>query len=712
MKIDTAAVQLAAAAEIEDARDKFGALSEAIDTYMTGLKLTAPEGVKRRVLPDGPEAVAAGVGHHRQPVLRQEHVHLRQLPVNIPFTRHTLANGLDVLLHEDHACPIVAVNLWYHVGSKNEQPGRTGFAHLFEHLMFEGSRAPRPRLLPAAAGRRRVAERLDQRRSHQLLGGGADQRARARAVDGIGSHGLPAAGADRGQVHQPARRRAERAPPELREPSLRPGADGDARGAVSAAIIPYHWPTIGEIADLQAAQARRRARVLPPLLPSGQRVARARRRHRPRAGARAGRALLRRDRAGRARSIRSTSTASLAGDVRLLLEDRVELPRLYLAWLSPAMFADGDADLDLADRPAGQRQDVAPLSRGWCSTSGIATDVSASQNSREMAASSRSPRPRRPATRSPSSSAAILEEIARLAADGPTDEEIERGRVQAEAQFIFRLQTVGGFGGKSDQLNAYNVFLGDPAYFDRRPGSATRSCTRRRCRRRSRATSTRPAASRSASCRTAAPTLALAGFDAGGRVVTSTARRGRSLAAAGAGPDAAVSVSRDREVDAAQRPARLDRAPHAGAAGRVHAADPPRRRRPIRPARTGSPPITADMLDEGSGDRSAIEIHEALARIGAQLDTDIGSDATRRSASPCSAASPTAALDAARRHASSRPALREARLRSRPPAAAASADAAARHARARSPIARSCSCSTARIPTATRRSAAKRRSRR
>ena len=59
--------------------------------------------------------------------------------MNIPFIKHTLANGLDVIVHEDHGCPIVAVNIWYHVGSKNEQPGRTGFAHLFEHLMFEGS---------------------------------------------------------------------------------------------------------------------------------------------------------------------------------------------------------------------------------------------------------------------------------------------------------------------------------------------------------------------------------------------------------------------------------------------------------------------------------------------------------------------------------------------------------------------------------------------
>ena len=62
--------------------------------------------------------------------------------------------------------------------------------------------------------------------------------------------------------------------------------------------------------------------------------------------------------------------------------------------------------------------------------------------------------------------AAIVEELAKVAAEGPSEDEIERGRVQAESQFVFRLQTVGGFGGKSDQLNAYNVFVGDPAYFD------------------------------------------------------------------------------------------------------------------------------------------------------------------------------------------------------------------------------------------------------
>ena len=93
--------------------------------------------------------------------------------MDIPFIKHTLDNGLDVLVHEDHGCPIVAVNVWYHVGSKNEVPGRTGFAHLFEHLMFEGSEHHDRGLLPAAAGGRGAAERIDERRPHELLGGRA-----------------------------------------------------------------------------------------------------------------------------------------------------------------------------------------------------------------------------------------------------------------------------------------------------------------------------------------------------------------------------------------------------------------------------------------------------------------------------------------------------------------------------------------------------------
>src|SRR6185436_9977537 len=97
----------------------------------------------------------------------------------------------------------------------------------------------------------------------------------------------------------------------------------------------------------------------------------------------------------------------------------------------------------------------------------IATDVSAAQNSRELAGFLQVAATAAPGHTLAELDQAIVEEVQRLASEGPSDDEIERGRVQAEAQFVFRLQSVGGFGGKSDQLNAYNVFVGDPAYFDR-----------------------------------------------------------------------------------------------------------------------------------------------------------------------------------------------------------------------------------------------------
>ena len=160
------------------------------------------------------------------------------------------------------------------------------------------------------------------------------------------------------------------------------------------------------------------------------------------------------------------ATASLGGDVRIVLEDRVELPRLYMAWLSPAMFAEGDADLDLAADALANGK-TSRLYRRLVFEERIATDVSASQNSREIGGYLQLAATAAPGHTLGELERVILEEIDRLGTEGPNDDEMERGRVQVEAQFVFRLQTVGGFGGKSDQLNAYNVFLGDPAYFDR-----------------------------------------------------------------------------------------------------------------------------------------------------------------------------------------------------------------------------------------------------
>jgi len=236
-------------------------------------------------------------------------------------------------------------------------------------------------------------------------------------------------------------------------------------GALFPPDHPYHWPTIGEIADLEAVHLDEvQAFFRRYYHPANASLALAGDIDGDEALALADRYFGSIDPGPRVDPV--AANASLASNVRLYLEDRVELPRLYLAWLTPAMFAAGDADLDLATDLLANGK-TSRLYKRLVFDERIATDVSASQNSREMGAFAQLTATAAPDHTLVELERAIVEEIARVADEGPTDDEIERGRVQAEAQFVYRLQTVGGFGGKSDQLNAYNVFLGDPAYFER-----------------------------------------------------------------------------------------------------------------------------------------------------------------------------------------------------------------------------------------------------
>ena len=139
----------------------------------------------------------------------------------LPHTHVTLANGLDVLVHEDHDCPIVAVNIWYHVGSKNEKPGRTGFAHLFEHLMFEGSEHHDKgyfQPLQEAGGTLNGSTNADRTNYWEVVPTNALELALWMESDRMG-YLLPAL--TDAEIPEPARRRAERAAPELREPAVR-----------------------------------------------------------------------------------------------------------------------------------------------------------------------------------------------------------------------------------------------------------------------------------------------------------------------------------------------------------------------------------------------------------------------------------------------------------------------------------------------------------
>jgi zinc protease len=162
----------------------------------------------------------------------------------------------------------------------------------------------------------------------------------------------------------------------------------------------------------------------------------------------------------------AASTLPLSREHRLRLEDRVELPRLYMAWHSPAMFADGDAEMDLfADLLANGK--TSRLYRTLVYDRRIALDVSAYQGSRELESYFLLAATAAPGQSLTDIASAIDAELQVLITSGPSLAEMERAAAQIEAHFLYRLQTVGGFGGKSDQLNAYNVFCGDPAYFSR-----------------------------------------------------------------------------------------------------------------------------------------------------------------------------------------------------------------------------------------------------
>ena len=386
--------------------------------------------------------------------------------MDIPFTSHRLENGLDVVVHEDHGCPIVAVNVWYHVGSKNEIPGRTGFAHLFEHLMFEGSQHyDRGYFHPLqeAGASLNGSTNADRTNYWEVVPKNALDLALWMESDRMGFL-LPALTAAKFQNQRDVVLNERRQNYENRPYGL---AGMALMGALYPAEHPYHWLTIGDADDLRAAS-------LDDVKAFFQTYYRPRNASLAIAGdvdttevlVQVAEFFGELEAGEEAPPVKIASPPALASEVRLLHEDRVELPRLYLAWHSPALFADGDADLDLvADLLASGK--TSRLYRSLVYEQRIATEIAASQNSREAGGFFQVAATAAPGRTLAELDTAIWKEISAVSASGPSDAEMSRVMAQAEAHFIYRLQTVGGFGGKSDQLNAYNVFLGDPGFFDR-----------------------------------------------------------------------------------------------------------------------------------------------------------------------------------------------------------------------------------------------------
>jgi len=392
--------------------------------------------------------------------------------IEIPFTRHVLANGLQVIVHEDHDCPLASVNLWYHVGSKNEVPGRTGFAHLFEHLMFEASKhfgATYFEILQRAGGQINGSTNTDRTNYWELVPSNAVELALWMEADRM-IHMLPSLTDEsfetqRGVVLNERRQNYENRPYGLAVVAL--------VDALFPADHPYHWITIGAPDDIRNATIEDvRAFFRRYYHPANASLAIA--------GDVNPDAVLRLVEDYYLPCPGGEPPATLSMDSpratpsRLVFEDRVELPRLYVAWLTPPMYGDHDSELDLAaDILAGGKP--SRLYRRLVFDERIATDVSASQNSRELGSFfviSVTAVPGVPLSRVEQ---VVGEEVDAFATAGPTPDELARAVAQTESAFVSRLGHVGGFGGRADQLNGYNVLLGDPGGFARDLGRYLRA---------------------------------------------------------------------------------------------------------------------------------------------------------------------------------------------------------------------------------------------
>jgi zinc protease len=383
--------------------------------------------------------------------------------IDIPFQKFVLDNGLTLIVHEDHKAPIVAVNLWYHVGSKNEKPGKTGFAHLFEHLMFGGSEHAPGRYIDAMEkiGATDLNGTTNNDRTNYF------ENVPTSALDYtlwmesdrmgflLGQLDQKTLDLQRGVV-QNEKRQGENQP-----------------YAVSFQLItqntyptghPYSWTVIGEMADLNAASmddvkewfrtyygpsnvviclagdidaktAKEKVEKYFGNIPAGPPVGH-----------------------------QEVWVAKMTGTHRGVVQDRVPQARIYKVWNVPQ---DATPDGDYLDLVS----DV--LSIGKSSRfykrlvydDQIATNANAGVNLKEIGGQFIVQATAKPGGDLAQVEKELDEELAKFLKDGPTAEELARVKEQYQANFIRGIERIGGFGGKSDQLARNQVFHGDPAHY-------------------------------------------------------------------------------------------------------------------------------------------------------------------------------------------------------------------------------------------------------
>ncbi len=379
--------------------------------------------------------------------------------VSIEFEKFTLDNGLDVILSEDHSLPVTAVNIWYHVGSKDEPQGRSGFAHLFEHLMFNGSKhhdgeyfAP---LQPLGA-RVNGTTSTERTNYYETVPSNAVERALWLEADRMGFL-LPVLTQEKLDNQRDVVRNERRQNYEIRPYAV-------ARKAVVEAVWPKEHPyyrlTIGSHEDLEAAslddvrtffdkwyapnnatlcvsgsfdEDQVRGWIERYFGPIGQR--------------------------GEPKHLTEAAT-SLPQAQTVVLDDDVKLARVLLVWQSPALFAQGDADLDVLSSILSSGKS-SRLHKRLVFEDRIAKDVSAAQYSAGLGSTYRVVATVAPGHSVEEVTAALREELAALVADGVTEAEVSRAKNNWRKSFFHRIESVAG---KAGLLQSYNHHRSDPGF--------------------------------------------------------------------------------------------------------------------------------------------------------------------------------------------------------------------------------------------------------
>ncbi|MFA6542692.1 MAG: pitrilysin family protein [Bacteroidota bacterium] len=385
--------------------------------------------------------------------------------ISVPYEKFTLKNGLTVILHVDRTTPTVSVNTWYHVGSGYEKPGRTGFAHLFEHLMFEGSKdVPEGKFdewLEAAGGNNNGSTNNDRTNYFEDIPSNALELALYLDSDRMGflADAMTQAKLDgqRDVVKNERRQSYENRPYGY--------ADLMVDDALFPAGHPYHWPTIGSMADLSAASlddVKDFFRL--HYAPNNASVCIA------------GDIDVEKTKAlvekwfgdipmGKPVPQQDRTIPVLNEGKRFSIEDRVQLPRLYMAWITPASLTPGDAELDLLSSVlAGGKN--SRLYKKLVYEMQIAQDVTAYQASARIISEFQIVVTARAGHSLDEIEKVVQEEINTVKSTPPDLRELERARNQYEASFLNRLENVGSFGGKADLLNNYFYATGNPDYFN------------------------------------------------------------------------------------------------------------------------------------------------------------------------------------------------------------------------------------------------------